>query len=304
MNPRTAFIVNAQAGNGGDHGWLAANRGAVDAVAQGGPVSVVSSGDEIAAAVRRARDTGCGAIVAGGGDGTLNAVASHLVGTGTPLGILPLGTLNHFAKDLGIPLDPAQALQVVAAGHHTDVDVGEVNGRFFLNNSSLGLYPDIVRHRERQQQRLGRGKWIAFSWALWGALRRYPFLEVRLTVDGEVRLHRTPFVFIGNNAYQMQGFQIGQREGVSDGVLSVYVAHDTSRWRLLMLGLHALAGRLHQGRDFRAFLTERLTVETQHRTLRVATDGEVNRLKTPFRYRVHAGALRVLVPAAAEGDAR
>ncbi|HEV7913378.1 MAG TPA: diacylglycerol kinase family protein [Albitalea sp.] len=292
---RTAFVINAKARCAGP-AWLDEHRAAVDAVAGGGPVTLVGSGDEIAAAVQRALDMGCETVAAGGGDGTLNAVASHLVGSTTRLGVLPLGTLNHFAKDLRIPLDPAQALATIAAGHYVTVDVGEVNGQYFLNNSSLGLYPEIVHVRERQQQRLGRGKWVAFAWAAWNALRRYPFLTVRLVANGEASLNRTPFVFVGNNAYGMEGFQIGQRAALCDGVLSVYVADDTSRWRLLTLGVRALAGRLRQTREFRSFVAERLGVETPHRHLRVATDGEVRKLATPLRYRIHPRALRVIVP--------
>lgn len=297
MSRRTAFILNAQAGGGFDPAWLEAHRAAVDAIANGGPVVEVKDGTAIAGAVRHALDSGCSAIVAGGGDGTLNAVASCLVGSYTLLGILPLGTLNHFARDLGIPGDPAQALEVVAAGRDIAVDVGEVNGLYFLNNSSLGLYPDIVRDRKRQQRRLGRGKWLAFLWAVWGALRRSPFLSVRLAVNGEAALHRTPFVFVGNNAYQMEGFRIGTRARLQDGVLSIYVAHNPSRLGLVLLGLRALFGRLRQAREFHEYLAAELRVETPHRRLRIATDGEVREMRSPFLYRIHAGALRVIVPA-------
>jgi diacylglycerol kinase family enzyme len=296
MTQRTAFIVNQCAGGGLNDAWLDTHRAAIEAIANGGPITLVADGAEITPAVQRALELGCTAIVAGGGDGTLSAVASRIVGSATLLGILPLGTLNHFAKDLGITLDTTQALATIAEGHATAVDVGEVNGRFFLNNSSLGLYPDIVRDRERQQHRLGRGKWLAFTWAAWGALRRYPFLRVQLTVDGDTSLHRTAFVFVGNNAYQMQGFQIGSRPGLRDGMLSVYLAHDAGRARLLALGLRALSGRLRQTRDFHALLAQALTIETPHRQLRVAIDGEVLRMHAPLRYRIHAAALRVIAP--------
>src|SRR4029450_6264872 len=104
-------------------------------------------------------------VIAGGGDGTVNTVAAALVGTEVVLGVLPLGTLNHFAKDLGLPLELGGAVQTIGAGHTVRIDVGEVNGQMFLNNSSLGLYPRIVRHRQKQTERLGRGKWPAFLWA-------------------------------------------------------------------------------------------------------------------------------------------
>jgi len=303
VNTGAAFIINAQAGRGFDRAWWAAHRPFIDRIAAGGPVDLVEDAREIGAAVRRALDLHCSMVVAGGGDGTLNAVASHLVNAPAALGVLPLGTLNHFAKDLGLPLQPEQALRVIATGQARAIDVGEVNGHYFLNNSSLGLYPDIVRDRERQQTRLGRGKWTAFFWALWGALRRYPFMTVRLTVHGDVFLQRSPFVFVGNNKYQMEGFQIGQRASLDQGQLSVYVAHRAGRLRLLQMGLRALAGRLRPGRDFRVLEAPELGVDTPHRRLRVATDGEVRVLETPLHYRIHAGALRVIAPAPAEEPA-
>jgi len=122
-------------------------------------------------------------IVAGGGDGTISLVASALIDSGKVLGVLPLGTLNHFAKDLRIPIDFEEAAQNLVSGSTVKVDVGEVNGRIFLNNSTLGLYPTLVREREKQQ-RLGWRKWPAFVWAAIAALRRYPFVSVRVSVDG------------------------------------------------------------------------------------------------------------------------
>ena len=237
--------------------------------------------------------------MAGGGDGTLSAIASQLAGTGIALGVLPLGTFNHFAKDLNIPLNLDEAVRVIAAGHSTAVDVGEVNGRIFLNNSGLGLYPDIVRHRDRQQRTLGRSKWHAMAWAAWSLLRRYPFVQVRLVIDGEARCWRTPFVFVGNNEYTMEGLRIGGRERLDAGRLCLYIAHRPGRLGLLRLALHALFGRLRQASDFDALSATELVIETRRKRLYVATDGEVWPMTTPLRYRVRPGALRVIVPAPA-----
>ena len=235
-------------------------------------------------------------IVAGGGDGTMNAVASVLAGSETALGVLPLGTLNHFARDLGIPLALDAAVGAVVQGKRKSIDVGEVNRRVFVNNSSLGLYPAIVHQREKQRRRLGRGKWHAMLWAMLTVLRSHPFLELTLELEGVAHRRRTPFVFIGNNVYQMEGFTIGRRERLDAGVLSVYLTQRRRRIGLVLLALRAIVGMLHQARDFEAGTTRELRIESRHKRLLVATDGEVAALETPLEYRIRPGALQVIAP--------
>jgi diacylglycerol kinase family enzyme len=234
-------------------------------------------------------------LVAGGGDGTMSTVASVLAGSDTALGVLPLGTFNHFAKDLGVPLDLGDAVRTVVTGSARSVDIGDVNGRTFLNNSSLGLYPDIVHERVKLQRRLGHGKFRAMFWATLTALRRTPFLAATLRVDGERKSLRAPFVFIGNNVYLMEGFDIGSRERLDAGVLSVYLTTRRDRWALVILGLRALFGRLRQAKDFAALTAHGVRIETRHRRLLVATDGEVALMNTPLDYSIRPGALRVIL---------
>jgi diacylglycerol kinase family enzyme len=260
-------------------------------------IFLAKSGEEIIDLARQALRDDCQPIIAGGGDGTVNAVASVLVEADRTLGVLPMGTLNHFAKDLKIRLDLGEAGRFCLAGRVARVDVGEVNDRIFLNNSSLGLYPSIVRHRDKQQQQLGRGKWPAFVWATLTMLKRYPFLSVRLSTDDQRLVRRTPFVFVGNNEYQMESFNIGARSCIDAGQLSLYVAHRTTRLGLLRLAWRALFGGLRDAEDFSALCTKEVWIETRRpKRLRVATDGEVNIMTTPLHYRVRPGALRVLVP--------
>ncbi|MDQ6894654.1 MAG: hypothetical protein M3167_18525, partial [Acidobacteriota bacterium] len=219
-----------------------------------------------------------------------------LVGKETPLGVLPLGTLNHFAKDVGIPLDLEEAARTVAEGRIRNVDVGEVNGRFFVNNSSIGLYPRVVRGRQ-DVQRLGRSKWVAFAWALLAVLRRLPTVSVRLIAgDGRSLRQRTPLVFIGNNPYEMRGLELGRRPSLETGKLAVYVLHHEGARSLLRMGLEAIVGRLRQGADFDFLLTEGIRIDVRRQQIDVATDGEVARLATPLIYRAHPAALRVLAP--------
>jgi diacylglycerol kinase family enzyme len=207
-----------------------------------------------------------------------------------------LGTLNHFAKDLHIPLDLEAAAQTIIAGHTMRVDMGEVNGHLFLNNSSLGLYPSIVRERQKRQ-RLGFGKWPAFIWAALSVLRRYPFLNVKLSVDGNELNSRTPFVFIGNNEYQMESFNIGARACLDRGRLSLYMTTDIGRLGLIRLALRALFGGLRHEKDFIALCSKELWIQTRRKRLRVAMDGEVAVLGPALHYRVKPLALRVHVPA-------
>lgn len=297
MKPITV-IVNGGAGHGHDDETAADLRNKLRDAGLDAELVLARDGEEMIATAKRALENGARLVAAGGGDGTINAVAGVMVGTGVHFGVLPLGTLNHFAKDLGIPLDLADAVRNLADGVPRQVDAGEVNGRIFLNNSSLGLYPDIVRDREKQQRRLGRGKWPAAMWATLAALRRYPFLSMRLTVKGETLARRTPFVFIGNNRYTMQGLSIGERDCLDDGLLSLYVAQKPTRLGLLRFAFDALRGKLGSERDFDVLEAADFEIETHRHRLHVATDGEVTVMNPPLRYRVRPGALTVLVPAA------
>ena len=293
-----AVIINASAGCGYGADWIDQLHGKFKALDLNPSITLAGSGTEMIVAAKQAVEQGVGLVVAGGGDGTVNAVASVLVDSATAFGVLPLGTLNHFAKDLRIPLLLDDAIDNLAHGVKVRVDVGEVNQRIFLNNSSLGLYPDIVRDREKQQHRLGRGKWLAFCWATMTALRRFPFLSVRLKVNGEQHARRTPFVFIGNNEYVMQGFCIGERQRLDRGILSLYVVQQSGRLSLVRLAIDALFGRLAQAKNFDVLLASEMEIETHHKRLRVATDGEVTIMATPLRYRIRAQALTVILPAA------
>lgn len=260
-------------------------------------IAVAQSGPEVSSLARRAARGDAEVIVAGGGDGTISSVAAAVIETNKLLGVLPFGTMNHFAKDLHIPLELPGAVATIVAGNVKQVDVGEVNGNVFINNSSLGLYPSIIRAREKQQQ-LGRGKWPAYLWAALAVMRRYPFLNVRISVDGaELRSH-TPFVFVGNNEYKMETLNIGGRACLDKGELTLYMTNRTGRLGLIRLALRALLGGLHQEKDFVALCTREIWIETRHHHLRVAVDGEVTRMMPPLHYRVRPGALSVLAPEA------
>jgi YegS/Rv2252/BmrU family lipid kinase len=290
-----AVILNPRAGHGADESLL---REAVELFATYGREATIvpaSAGAKLGVRARAAVEAGCRVLVAAGGDGTVNAVASAVVGRETPLGILPLGTLNHFAKDLGLPLDLPDAVRIAAQGVVRQVDVGEVNGRYFLNNSSIGVYPRIVELRHRYEMS-GLSKWIAALWASLAVLRRRPFVDVRIQVADETIVRRTPFVFVGNNEYKMLGLQGVSRASLTGGYLAIYVMKAAERLSLLRLGVQVVTRGVERVEELDLFRITESKVETRRRRLQVALDGEVRVLASPLEYRSRPGALRVLTP--------
>jgi diacylglycerol kinase family enzyme len=291
----TAVVLNDSSGSG-NCAAAAQKLGEIfTAAGREARITVAKSGDAIRAAAEQAVRDGCECLVAGGGDGTINTAAAAVVGTTVTLGVLPLGTLNHFAKDLGIPLKLDEAAQVVLDGTVCRVDVGEVSGRIFLNNSSLGVYPAIVRLRERYQAG-GLGKWIAALWAGLTVLRRHPFMAVRIVAEGRELIRRTPFVFVGNNQYRMVGLQAGSRESLVEGRVALYVLNAEHRTGLLHLAWQVLRKGIDQVQELELISVEHASIETRRRQVQVALDGEVIVLPAPLVYRTRPQSLRVFVP--------
>jgi len=250
---------------------------------------------DIAARARQAASRG-DVLVAAGGDGTVSTVAGVAVETNATFGVLPMGTLNHFAKDVGIPLDLEEAVSVIVAGHVRLLDVGDVNGRIFVNNSSVGLYPRMVLERKVEQRR-GHRKWIAFALAMVRTWRHYRMVVARLGVDGKELAVRTPFIFVGNNQYQVEGFQLGGRSRLDGGRLSIFAAPDAGRFEILALPMRALTNHLSAATPFLAFQTDRMAVDVFRRRVSVALDGEVGVMHGPLEYRIRPRALRAIVAA-------
>ena len=246
--------------------------------------------------VRAAAASSAELVVLGGGDGTLSLGAQTLVGARKPLGILPLGTRNHFAQDLGIPRDLHEAARTIEAGHLREVDVGDANGRVFLNNCSIGLYPQVVKGREVLRHRSREGKWMAMLLAAFDVLRRFPLVHLTLRVRERQAAFAVPFVFVGNNRYELSLFALGRRGRVDGGELGVYFSRTRGRLGLLRLALLGLMGRLEQDRDFDAFTVPCVEIGTHRRHLQVALDGELAAMAPPVRCRTRPRALRVLAP--------
>lgn len=236
------------------------------------------------------------ALVVGGGDGSVAAVAGVLADSGLPIGILPLGTFNHFAKDLRIPLQVEQAIDVIAAGQVRPVDLGEVNGESFVNNSSIGIYPYLVVDRERLREQRGMSKWRAMALAAWRTLRHFPLRRLHIRAGGLAERYHSPCVFVGNNEYCLTGRIAGKRERLDAGELCVYVAKQQSRLALFWLACRSLLGFLDQSHDLRALKAPNMEITSSTSRLLVALDGEVTMLRTPLRYRARPNALQVYAP--------
>jgi diacylglycerol kinase family enzyme len=247
---------------------------------------------------------GIDALVAAGGDGTISTAAGAVAGTDLPLGILPMGTLNHFARDAGIPLDLKEAAAAIAAGRNRRVDVAEVNGRVFVNNSAVGLYPMLVRHREAQQRQLGRTKRRAMLVAAARALWRFSSRRLTLRFAGMKAPVDTPLLFVGNNKYETGLLSLGTRRSIDKGELCLYAPLAGSRLGFAWLSLRAVLGRPDRQRDFLTIEgIEEAEIDAPRQSLIVAVDGEAMPMETPLRYRIRKGAVRLILPIGdGEGD--
>ena len=263
-----------------------------------GANAVVVTVDQAENALRDAVSARGRAVVAAGGDGTVSSVAAVLAGSRVPLGVLPVGTLNHFAKDLKLPMNPAEAVKTIVAAHVTQVDVGYVNSRIFINNSSIGIYPSIVERREALR-REKRNKWIALAIATAEVLNGKNELLVSVVANEQRVVTKTPFLFVGNNEYAVEGIHLGARAALSGGKLYAYLAPRLRTRDVPKLCLRALAGRARDHGEFALMAGEGFLVETPgRRTIPVAADGEVYPLSTPLHYRIEPKTLNVIVPAA------
>lgn len=259
-------------------------------------IRLAKTGEQIGEFAKAAIKSNAEIIVAGGGDGTISSVAAFVSNTEKTFGVLPLGTLNNFSKDLLIPQDIDEAVKIIATGNVAEIDLAELNGRVFINNSSIGLYPKIVKDREKQRERLGRGKWRAAFWATLKMFRISPFLKVGIVVDGKFFLRKTPFVFIGNNRYEMDLYNIGRRPMLDQGKLSIYFLHRGGRLGVIRLLFRTITGRVKQWKDFEEVLAEDVSIQTRRKRMHVAFDGEVSVMRTPLKYQILPKALKVLVP--------
>jgi YegS/Rv2252/BmrU family lipid kinase len=269
-----------------------------DALATAGvdaEIELIDGGD-CAARCRAIAERGDDLLVVGGGDGTVSAAASALVGTETLLGILPLGTLNHFARDLGLPHKLEEAATLIASRRERRVDVAQMNERIFINNSAIGLYPLMVVDRDLQRRRLGRSKRLAMLVASLRTLTRFGHQRLTLTVNDRQARVDTPLLFVGNNDYRLDLGAPGRRESLEDGQLYVLVMRRKTRIGFIAASIRTLFNRTRRDDMVQLESVERLRVDSRRRQLVVSLDGEVVHAEPPLDYKIRKKALRVIAP--------
>jgi diacylglycerol kinase family enzyme len=258
---------------------------------------VAREGSEIASLAKEAARSDAEVIVAAGGDGTIDGIASALAGTGKILGVLPLGTFNLFAKRLGIPLDLTAAVRIAVTGRVAEINVGEVNDRVFLSRSSVGLYPLALRHREQMFRRFGRSRLVALLSGATALVRWGNVMTIRLTTTSEEHHFRSRFVFVCNNPEELDYFHLRGRECIDAGKLAIYLPKSLSPAGILRLGFWMLRRETNETRDFAMICAREARLEIEPSRVPVSLDGEVEMMPTPLLYRLRVGALRVRVPA-------
>jgi diacylglycerol kinase family enzyme len=253
---------------------------------------------------RRTRRTvaqGPGAIVVAGGDGTINMVASACVEANRPLGIVPAGTFNYVARNLGVPTEVSQAVSVIVNGRVRHVDIGAINGRLFLNNAGFGLYATMLEQRERDKRRFGRRRMVAFLSGMRCLLSSHPLYAVELVADGRTERRLTTTLFFGCNALQLEHFNVAAAECLRHQKLAVLSLTLRSRWAIAVAACAALTGRLDEADTTDAFCASTVRVQTRRRALKVVIDGELALLRPPLDVSFRPGVLQVLAPAVEHG---
>jgi diacylglycerol kinase family enzyme len=301
---REPICVLANAGSGRKSGLRIAQLTApLRAASLAHEIRLVRRGTHLPTAARKARDDGFATVIAAGGDGTICGVATELAGSGIALGILPLGTFNFFARSLGLENDAEVAMDQLLSGMEIPVAAGEVNGKLFLNNASLGLYPALLEQREAAYAKWGRSRWAAY----WSGLRVLVTYNrpsrMTLTLDGIVQERRSPMVFIAQNAYQLEEY--GMQDGVAlirAGQLAVYIAPELRRWQLLGFALRIAARIARPYHDFTLIGAGAVQIETRARRRTIARDGEREKMSAPFAFRRLPDVLTVIVPSQSRGE--
>ncbi|HAE64790.1 diacylglycerol kinase family protein [Acinetobacter johnsonii] len=238
-----------------------------------------------------------GVVVAAGGDGTLNAVASKLMGTDIPMGILPLGTFNYVARVLNIPLDLLDAAKAIGEGQPRSVHVAQLNQHIYLNNASLGLYPLFIQKREQFNKHFGRFPLHAYTSALDVLIRDRKELKLEVEVDGQRYPVKTPLIFFGNNQLQLAEMKLRIAKAAEAGKVAGVVVAKSDKRTLFKTLWQLIKGNLDQASDVYSFAADEVIVHSKRNKLTVAVDGEIVTMTPPLKITVRKHALNIMVPA-------
>ena len=245
-----------------------------------------------------------GAVVAVGGDGTINSVAQAAHTQGCAMGVLAQGTFNYFARTHGIPTDTAAAAQALLHSVPVPVQVGLINERVFLVNASLGLYPDLLQDREAYKARFGRSRLVAFGSALVTMLGQHRHLRLRIELGANTRQVLTPTLFVGNNRLQLEQVGLLEAQALDEGCLAAVMLRPTGMVVLFWLLLRGAMGTLGEADTVESFKFHRMLVKPRlalgGHTVKVALDGEVSWMRAPLEFRVSPKPLYLLKPTVEE----
>lgn len=237
-----------------------------------------------------------GIMVAAGGDGTVNAVASLCHKHGATMGVIPLGTFNYFARTHHIPTKIEDALNVITSGTPTAVSAGFVHDHLFLNNASFGLYPTLIRRREQATSRYGRKRLVAAFSALRSLFSEQKIFAVRMDSDGDAHHHRTSMVFVGNNTLQLENIGLHTSACTANDALAVVILKPLTRMQTCRLIWRSIVKKLSLEAKLEEFCMHTLEVSTPRSKIDVAIDGEIVTCPSPLSFRVEPNAIRVITP--------
>lgn len=299
------FVINAAAGRHAADMTRQVIETALQAAGRTGALWFVRP-DELARVAQQAARTATErrtAVVAVGGDGTINAVAQAAHAQGCAMGVMPQGTFNYFARTHAIPTDPAAAVQALLRSAPVAVQVGLVNERVFLVNASVGLYPQLLEDRETYKARFGRSRLVAFGAALVTLMGRHRLLRLRIELGPHAREITTPTLFVGNNRLQLEQVGVAQAHALDEGCIAAVMLRPIGPLAMLGLVLRGSLGTLGEADTVESFQFHRMRVKSRRswaaRTVKVAFDGEVDRMAMPLQFQVSPQPLYLLKPAAA-----
>ena len=285
---RLVFIINAASGSGAAEDTRAAIEATLAEAGRDGelrfirPADLAQAADEAALTALHRRT----AVVAVGGDGTISAVAQAAHAHGCAMGLVPQGTFNYFARTHGLPEDAAEATRVLLHGVPVPVQVGVVNGRLFLVNASLGLYPEMLKDREAYTARFGRHRLVVLLASATTLLHTYRPLRLRIRCEGTVREFTTPTLFVGNNRLQFERMGLPEAEAPDDGRIAAVMLRPIGTLAMPGLMLRGALGTLGESDSIEHFEFTQMQVRPQllpgQQGIRVAMDGEVRRLRVPL----------------------